>query len=249
MPAFGVIQSAAVARMTDWKLDPMAATTVTRLGRFGPYLFIVPVTTAIGALASTLAGSVAVVAIGAVIGLGWGVLVGRIAGWLSRREDRDLKLANRSMLLAVLAATTLFGGSLFAMMLYSAASSAPEIVLFLMRPPMKGGFTFFLIFNTLMEWLVIPAAVYLNWHLSQRRILIVAGALLYYAARVWTYLYFVPNIFEFMATSTGGPLSAELVNRVTRWVNLSWVRTTIDGLTAVLFLVAASKAGALRSRV
>src|SRR5262249_59849343 len=47
-----------------------------------------------------------------------------------------------------------------------------------MRPPMKGGFTFFLIFNTLMEWLVIPAAVYLNWHLSQRRILIVAGALL-----------------------------------------------------------------------
>ena len=185
----------------------MAATTVTRLGRFGPYLFIVPVTTAIGALASTLAGSVAVVAIGAVIGLGWGVLVGRIAGWLSQREDRDLKLANRSMLLAVLAATTLFGGSLFAMMLYSAASSAPEIVLFLMRPPMKGGFTFFLIFNTLMEWLVIPAAVYFNWHLSQRRILIVAGALLYYAARVWTYLYFVPNIFEFMATSTDGPLS------------------------------------------
>src|SRR5262245_19720689 len=89
--------------MTDWKLDPMAATTVTRLGRFGPYLFIVPVTTAIGALTSTLAGSVAVVAIGAVIGLGWGVLVGRIAGWLSQREDSDLKLANRSMLLAVVA--------------------------------------------------------------------------------------------------------------------------------------------------
>src|SRR5262249_23787739 len=118
-----------------------------------------------------------------------------------------------------------------------------------MRPPMKGGFTFFLIFNTLMEWLVIPAAAYFNWHLSQRRILIVAGALLYYAARVWTYLYFVSNIFEFMATSTGGPPSAELVNRVTRWVNLSWGRATIDGLTAVLFLVAASKAGSLRSRV
>ena len=63
--------------------------TVIRLGRFGPYLFIVPATTAIGALASTLAGSVAVVAIGAVIGLGWGVLVGRIAGWLSQRQDRS----------------------------------------------------------------------------------------------------------------------------------------------------------------
>ena len=113
----------------------MAVTAVTRLGRFGPYLFVVPATTAIGALASTLAGSVAVIAIGAMVGLGWGVLVGRIAGWLSRRKDGDLKLANRSMLLAVLTATTLFGGSLFAMMLYAAASSAREIVLFLMRPP------------------------------------------------------------------------------------------------------------------
>jgi hypothetical protein len=231
------------------KADAVAATTVTRLGRFGPYLFIVPATTAIGAVSSTLAGSVGVVAIGALVGVGWGVLLGRIAGWLRGREDRDLKLANRSMFLAVLVATTLFGGSLFAMTLYAAASAAPETMLFLMRPPMKGGFTFFLIFNALMEWLVIPAAVYLNWHLSQRRVLIVAGALLYYAARVWTYLYFVPNIFEFMATSAAGPLSAELMNRVTRWVNLSWVRAAIDGLTAVLFLVAASKADAPRSHV
>jgi hypothetical protein len=221
-------------------LDSMTATTPTRLDRLGPYLFVVPATTALGAVASSLAGSIAVIAIGAATGLGWGLLVGRIAGWLTRREDRALILANGSVLIATLIATTLFGGSLFAMLLYAAAA-APEVMLFLMRPPLKGGFTFFLIFNTLMEWLVIPAALYLNWHLSQRRILVVAGALLYYAARAWTYLYFVPGVFEFMATSPGGTLAADLVSRVTRWVDLSWIRAAIDGVTAVLFLVAASK--------
>jgi hypothetical protein len=150
-------------------------------------------------------------------------------------------LANRSAWLAVLAATTLFGGSLFAMMLYAAALSTPETVLLIMRPPMEGGFTFFLIFNTLMEWLVTPVTLYLNWHLPRRRTLIAARAVSYYAARIWTYVYFVPNIFEFMKTPAGGSLSADLVGRVTAWVQLSWIRTAIDGLMAVLFLLAASE--------
>lgn len=112
-------------------------------------------------------------------------------------------------------------------------------------PSLKGGLTFFLIFNTLMEWLVISAALSLNWHLPRRRALIAAGALLYYAARAWTYVYFVPNIFEFMTTPAGAALSAELTGRVREWVLLSWIRTGIDGLLAVLFLLAAATPGAL----
>jgi len=130
---------------------------------------------------------------GALIGMGWGLLVGWMAGWLTRRAGSGRKMADRSGLLAVLAATTLFGGSLFAMLLYGPALSDPEMVLVLMRPPWQGGLTFFLIFNTLMEWLVIPAALYLNRHLSRRRALMATGALLYYAARAWTYVYFVPR--------------------------------------------------------
>jgi hypothetical protein len=198
-----------------------------------------------GALAGRLADPVAGLAVGALIGMGWGLLVGWIAAWLNRREGWAWKLADRSVLLAVLAAATLFGGSLFAMMLYGPALSDPEMVLVLMRPPLKGGLTFFLIFNTLMEWLVISAALYLNWHLPRRRALIAADALLYYAARAWTYVYFVPNIFEFMTTPAGAALSAELTGRVREWVLLSWIRTGIDGLLAVLFLLAAATPGAL----
>jgi hypothetical protein len=211
------------------------------LDRLGPYLIIVPATAAIGALGARLAGSDAAVVIGAVVGLGWGLLVGWVAGWLSRQEAWGPKLADRSVFLAVLAAATLFGGSLFAMMLYAPALSEPQTVLAIMRPPMQGGFVFFLIFNTLMEWLAIPAALFLNWHLPRRRGLMVAGAVLYYAARAWTYLYFVPNIFEFMSTPAGSPLSTELVERVEVWVQLSWIRTIIDGLLALLFLLAAAR--------
>jgi hypothetical protein len=215
------------------------------IDRSGPYLIIVLATGLMGALAGRLADPIAGLAVGALIGIGWGLLVGWMAAWLNRREGWAWKFADRSVLLAVLAATTLFGGSLFAMMLYGPALSDPEMVLGLMRPPLKGGLTFFLIFNTLMEWLVISAALYLNWHLPRRRALIAAGALLYYAARAWTYVYFVPNIFACMTTPAGAALSAELTGRVREWVLLSWIRTGIDGLLAVLFLLAAAMPGAL----
>ena len=68
---------------------------------------------------------------------------------------------------------------------------------------------------------------------------------MYYAARAWTYVYFVPNIFAFMTTPAGAVLSAELTGRVREWVLLSWLRTGIDGVLAVLFLLAAATAGAL----
>jgi hypothetical protein len=212
-----------------------------RLDRFGPYVVIATATTLMGALAGRLADSVAGVAVGAVIGLAWGLLVGHVAAWLSQRKGWQSKLANGSAFLAVLVAATLFGGSLFAMMLYGPALSDSEPTLVLMRPPFKGGFTFFLIFNTLMEWLLIPATLYLNWHLPHRITLIVAGAFLYYAARAWTYVYFVPCIFEFMTMPVGEAISVDVAGRVRAWVLLSWIRTAVDGLMAVLFLAAAAK--------
>ena len=55
--------------------------------------------------------------------------------------------------------------------------------------------------NSLMEWLLIPAALFCNWHIPKRRTFIVIAAVAFYAMRVWSYVYFVPNIFEFGALS------------------------------------------------
>ena len=121
-----------------------------------PIFFVVPATTAIGALSGRLAGSAAVIAIGGLAGLVWGLTVGYTADRLNRCERWAEKLAVRSLYLGVLVATTLFGGSLFAMMLYASSLSVPETVLGLMQPPLGGGFAFFVIFNSLMEWLLCP---------------------------------------------------------------------------------------------
>jgi hypothetical protein len=79
----------------------------------------------------------------------------------------------------------------------------------------------------------------LNWHIPKRRTLIVIAAVVYYAMRVWTYVYFVPNIFEFGAIPPEGPFSAEVVERFRIWVNLSWLRFGFDISTNLFFLLSA----------
>jgi hypothetical protein len=202
------------------------------------YLVVIPATTLIGVLSSSLGGPVAAI-IGGIVGLGWGFVVGLASVWLGRRAPR---LSRRWLLFAAFVAATLFGGSLFAMLLY-VASPTPENILTLMRPPFKGGFAFFVTFNSLMEWLVIPVTVFLNWSYPKRRPLLIACAVLFYLSRAWTYLYFVPEIFRFMALPPNGPINLEIASSVISWVNLSWVRCAIDGAVAILFLRAASQSG------
>jgi hypothetical protein len=150
-------------------------------------------------------------------------------------------MAKRFLYLSTFFAITLFGGSLFAMMLYASARGAAEPMLSLIRPPFKGGFTFFVIFNSDMEWLLLPATLFLNWRLPARRKPILYGAILYYCARAWTYIYFVPAIFKLMAVPAGIPISPELTSEIMRWVNLSWIRCAVDGILAALLLFATSR--------
>ena len=218
----------------------MSTTNEKRHGRLGPFLIVVPATTVLGLLESALFGSVAAALVGAVVGLGWGLLLGFIATRLSRRESRRPYLANASMFVAVLASGMLSGGSLLYLMLSSAGLSAPSTSFTLVHPPFGGRFDLFIItFNTLLEWLLIPAALFLNWRIPKRRTLIVIAAVVYYAMRVWTYIYFVPIIFEFGAMQPDAPVSAEVLERFRVWVNLSWIRGAIDISTYLLFLLAA----------
>jgi hypothetical protein len=208
--------------------------------RRGPFLVVVPATTVIGALGATALGSVTAALLGAVSGLGWGLLLGFIATRFARRESSRPGLANVSVFLATLCSGMLAGGALLEMLLLSAGLGTSSTTFTMIHPPFGGSFNLFIItLNSLMEWLLIPVALFLNWHVPKRRRLIVIAAVVYYAMRVWTYIYFVPNIFEFGALPPEGPFSAELVERFRIWVNLSWFRLAIDVLTNLLFLLAA----------
>lgn len=75
--------------------------------KFGPYFVVVPATTAMGALSSSLGGPVAAI-VGAVVGLCWGLIIGLASNWLNRHMP---KLSRRWIFLAAFVATTLFGGT------------------------------------------------------------------------------------------------------------------------------------------
>jgi hypothetical protein len=124
------------------------------------------------------------------------------------------KKADRWLYVTAFVATILFGGSLFAMMLYASASASPQSLLLFMRPPFKGGFTFFVLFNSAMEWLLLPGALFLNWRIPARRKPLIIGAILYYSSRCWTYAYFVPAIFRFMNVPADNPLSPDLTSDI-----------------------------------
>jgi hypothetical protein len=194
-----------------------------RYGQLGPFLIVVPVLTVVEALGFSALGGFGAALIAAVVGLGWGLFLGFIARRLSRKESRRSDLANVSVFLAALGSGLLAGGALLEMMLLSAGLGTPSSTFTMIHPPFGGSFNIFIItLNSLMEWLLIPVALFLNWHIPKRRTFIVIAAAVFYAMRLWSYIYFVPNIFEFATIPPDGPFSTELVERFRLWVSLTF---------------------------
>src|SRR5829696_8516811 len=197
----------------DWGTSVFTK-NIERYGRLGPFLVVVPALVVVGALGFSTLGGFGAALIAGGLGLGWALFVGFIAMRVARRESWRPALANGSVFLAALGAGLMAGGSLLEMMLLSAGLGSPSTTFTMIHPPFGDSFNLFIItLNSLMEWLLIPVALFLN---------------------------FVPNIFEFGALPPDGPFSAEIVERFRIWVNLSWLRFAIqDVLPYLLFLLAA----------
>jgi hypothetical protein len=213
-----------------------------RFDRLGPFVVVVPALVGVGGVGfSTLGGFSAAVLAGGV-GLGWALLLGFMASrLLARSESTRAALANASVFVATLGAGLMVGGSLLQQMLLSAGLSTPSTTFTIVHPPFGGSFSLFIItLNSLMEWLLMPVALFCNWHIPKRRTLIVIAAVAFYVMRLWSYIYFVPNIFEFGALPAEGAFSAEIVKQFRMWVNLSWLRFAIQDLLPYLLLLLAA---------
>jgi hypothetical protein len=219
----------------------VSTTSKGRFGRLGPFLVVVPALVVVGALGFSTLGGFGAALVAGVIALGWALFLGFITMRLARSESRRAALANGSVFLATLGAGLMAGGALHQQMLLSAGLSTPSTTFTIIHPPFGGSFSLFIItLNSLMEWLLMPVALFCNWRIPKRRTLIVIAAVAFYAMRIWSSIYFVPNIFEFGALPPDGPFSAEVVEQFRMWVNLSWLRFAIqDVLTYLLLLLAA----------
>lgn len=78
-----------------------------------------------------------------------------------------------------------------------------------------------------------------NAWIPRRQKLLLLAAVLFFALRVWSYLYFIPQILDWNQGATGQPLSTAQLRQAGLWVDLSWVRLAMDAAIALLLLSAA----------
>jgi hypothetical protein len=105
---------------------------------------------------------------------------------------------------------------------------------------MQPSIPYFIAVNTLLEALVVPLVLYLNWHIPKRRSLILVAVLVYFTMRVQSYLSFVPMRLEIAQHDLS---SAEV-----GWFKRSLVRDyrgILNIVTHVSFILAAFVPAAL----
>lgn len=211
-------------------------TSVRRQGLAGMWL-IAPLTVLLFTLGGYTASGVRGAAVGAVTGIVWSGVLALIA-WAVRRTTRLLSALATIALVAAGAVLffTLGAGTLEYMLISKASSTTPEWLATITKGPLaEQDILFFIIFNSLLEAVLVPLAVLLNWHNPRRRRTVLVAALIFYAIRVWTYFYFAPEYFDYAdITST-----QQLVDTLRTRLTLDYGRIALSVVAAALFFRAA----------
>jgi hypothetical protein len=148
-------------------------------------------------------------------------------------------LATVAIFLAALLAAMEIGGSFHeARVVYPAWSSSPPASLALIQGANGVDSAPFWVGIHLALEVALIAALALNWRAPRRRTLILVGLGVHLVMRMWTFLYFIPEITQFMAISPEGPFSPELETRVSLWGILGWVRRALISASGVVLLLA-----------
>ena len=131
----------------------------------------------------------------------------------------------------------MMGGGLYEYMLMSKAlETSPEWISTITSGPLATQvILYFIILNSLMEVMLVPLALFLNWPFPKRRAFVLAAALVFYALRIWTYLYFAPQYFAFGDMAFSQALIEQLKTRMA----IDNIRGVLQVGEAVLFLLAA----------
>ncbi|HET8660540.1 MAG TPA: hypothetical protein VFM55_16245 [Micromonosporaceae bacterium] len=183
---------------------------------------------------------------GALIGVGAGVVWCAVLGlfvWLVNRTKRLRRALAASTLVAAGAVLffTVGAGTLEYMLISKAIDTTPEWLATITKGPLaEQDILFFIIFNSLLEAVLVPLAVLLNWGDRRRRLTVVTAALIFYAVRIWTYFYFAPEYFDYADITTTQQLVQSLRSRMT----LDYGRIALVLLSAALFFRAAVRPAA-----
>lgn len=84
---------------------------------------------------------------------------------------------------------------------------------------------FWIIIHSLHE-ITFILAIFFCWKLNIRNPLLILFAI-HFAVRVWTLIYFAPNIIEFQKIANLESIGTNLLNKTTMWRNLNYIRVGI----------------------
>jgi hypothetical protein len=93
--------------------------------------------------------------------------------------------------------------------------------------PVHTAITFFVLFALLATWSEVPV----------RRLLLI-GVAAYIVMRLWSALYFIPEMLAFQKIPLDAAPSAELSTRVSKWTFWTWFREPLDFVSLLCFLLA-----------
>jgi hypothetical protein len=85
--------------------------------------------------------------------------------------------------------------------------------------------TFWIVIHSLHEITFILAIIFC-WKLEIRNALLVLFAI-HFAVRVWTLVYFAPNLIDFQEIANGKAFGTDLLRRVAVWRKLNYIRVGV----------------------
>jgi len=160
-----------------------------------------------------------------------------------------LSRAESWLFITILAYFLLNGAQIFetAVLVPQWTAAPPQSFRFFKAPYAIDLKTFWIIAHTIHEVTFILAIVFC-WKISPVRSWLLLLFLVHFMLRVWTLLYFAPDIIEFQAIANGKPYNSDLLIRTGQWKMLNYVRVAVFmavslGLIPLLVKLAGLKNG------
>ncbi len=94
--------------------------------------------------------------------------------------------------------------------------------------------TFWIVIHSLHEITFILALIF-SWKLNIRNPLLILFAI-HFAVRVWTILYFAPNLMSFQSVANSESTMQNLLEKATLWRNLNYIRVGVFIVVSVALI-------------
>lgn len=116
-------------------------------------------------------------------------------------------------------------------------TAGPPASLFFFKTEYGLDFKIFWILVHSVHEVFLLLALFFNWHIPQRRNVMLFLLLIHASLRVWTLLYFAPALMTFMAMDVKPVVDPALLEKATAWKNLNYVRVGLYMLVNVGYVL------------